>query len=232
MRKYDAVLFDFDGTLYDTFPGIAKTLQHVLHEHYGREKQEDLDYFKLSIGPPLEWSFHDRFGLSDEDTQEAMKTFRAHYREACIEGSELYEGMDDALRRLESAGVALAIASSKPNEMICRILDADAMTETFKIISGLRSPDDHASKTVCIERALEALGVPESMPKHRVLMVGDRYYDAEGAQNAGLDFCAALYAGFHSDGEFDPYPSVCSVKSPEEIADFVLGAEETVKSEE
>ena len=222
MKKYDAVLFDFDGTLYDTFPGIARTLQHVLHEHYGMEKK-DLEYFKLSIGPPLEWSFHDRFGMSDSDTEEAMKIFRAHYREACVEGSELYNGMDDALRRLESAGVTLAIASSKPNEMIGRILEADGMTGAFAVISGLRSPDDRVSKTVCIERALDAIGVPEKISKERVLMVGDRCYDAEGAANAGLDFCAALYAGFHKEGEFDPYPSVCRVKSAKEIADFVLG---------
>ncbi|MEG1809909.1 MAG: HAD hydrolase-like protein, partial [Oscillospiraceae bacterium] len=148
-----------------------------------------------------------------------VKSFRTRYRVVCVDKSELYDGVKELLDTLQSSGITIGIASSKPNEMIIKILEHGGMRGYFPLISGIVSSDDHADKTTCIERALDVLGTAPG----RVLMVGDRFYDAEGAQNAGVDFCAALYGGYAADDEFAPYPCVCGVQSPREIAEFVLG---------
>ena len=85
------------------------------------------------------------------------------------------------------------------------------------MISGLRDDADGSTKTQVIERVIAHYGAD----KRDVVMVGDRFYDAAGAQAAGVDFIAALY-GFSQPNEFDPYDTVLCAKTPGEIADYIL----------
>ncbi len=219
MSKYDAVLFDFDGTLYDTFLGIARSYQHALRVCHNRE-YPDLNEFRKCVGPPLASSFVDFYGVPESEVERTVETFRARYGEKGVLECEPYAGVREMLDRLKAAGLRLAISSSKPEMMIRKILGADGLLDEFEIISGLKSElDRHSTKTGAIREALEFLGVPPE----RAVMVGDRFYDAEGAQNVGVDFVAALY-GFSKDGEFAPYPCICQAETTGAVADCILSA--------
>ncbi len=217
--KYQAVLFDFDGTLYDTFLGIARSYQHALRVCHNRD-YPDLNVFRKCVGPPLAMSFVEMFGVAEEEVEHTVETFRARYGEKGVFECEPYAGVREMLSRLRAGGLRLAIASSKPEAMIRKILGADRLTGDFEVISGLKSElDRHSTKTGSILEALDFLRVPPE----RAAMVGDRFYDAEGAKNAGTDFVAALY-GFSQPGEFDGYPCVCRASTTGEVADFILAA--------
>ncbi len=216
MSKYTAILFDFDGTIYNTFRGIALSMQYTLRERYSQlHEPED---FIPCIGPPMEWSMKEMFGVPENEIPDALAMYRSHYGEICIEASDLYDGAKDMLERLHAAGIKLAVASSKPTYMIEKIMAKDGIEPLFECICGITGTGDKTTKTDVILRAVEALGAS----KDEVLMVGDRKYDAEGAQNAGVDFCAAMYGGFAAQGEFDEYPSVCRAEDTGAVADFAL----------
>ena len=218
MRKYDYALFDFDGTLFDTFLGIARSYSNALKVCYGREFP-DLSEFRKCVGPPLVSSFVDFYGVPPAEVDHVIEVFRARYNTLGVLECEPYPGVREMLRDLRAAGVRVGIASSKPEEMIHKILGNNGLLGAFDCIAGLKGEHDRDStKTDAILEAMRCLGAAD---KSRVAMVGDRYYDAEGAENAGVDFVAALY-GFAKDGEFAPYPSVFHAKTAADVAAFLL----------
>ena len=219
MKKYDAVLFDFDGTLYDTFLGIARSYQHALRVCHNLDFP-DLSEFEKCVGPPLASSFVDLYGIAEEDVERSVAAFRERYNDKGVYECEIYDGVPEMLDRLRAGGLPLAISSSKPEVMIKKILGGDGLLGKFEIISGIKSESDRESTKVgAINEALAFLGVTAD----REVMVGDRFYDAEGAAEAGIDFVAAMY-GFAKDGELEGYPCVCRAETTGAVADFILGA--------
>ncbi|MEG1060568.1 MAG: HAD hydrolase-like protein [Oscillospiraceae bacterium] len=219
MNKYDLVLFDFDGTLYNTFLGIARSCQNALLKVLN-DYHENLHDFECCIGPPLRSCFTDIFGLCDEDADRAVKVFRERYNTKGVLECEPYVGTKDMLERIKAAGMKTAISSSKPEAMIHKILGGDGLTDEFDYIVGMKSESDHSTKTDAI---LEVISHYD-MDKSRIVLVGDRVYDAEGAANVGIDFIAAMY-GFGSDEEFIPYPCVYKAQTTKEVSDFIEGKE-------
>ena len=112
MSRFDAVLFDFDGTVADTGKGIFGGVYHTL-AHMGLEPppEEKLRYF---IGPPLHDSFQTVFGFDAETSDAAVKKYREYYREKGMFELTFYDGMEELLVRLRVSGVKTGIASAKP----------------------------------------------------------------------------------------------------------------------
>ena len=77
MRKYDAVLFDLDGTVLDTSVGILKSIRETINEFNLKELSED--ELKTFIGPPVEWSFNDKYGLEGDELKAVVMCFRDRY---------------------------------------------------------------------------------------------------------------------------------------------------------
>ena len=221
MPKYKAVLFDFDGTLYDTSRGITRTYQKVLTERYGLGPFSD-EQLRLGIGPPLVEVFENLYHIPHDECMHAAEAYIAAYGEFSLQYTEMYPGVKDALCRLYEGGVKLGIATSKNIPEVKRVLSRDGITDLFSAFGGPASVKDSANKALSINKALAQLDL--QYETQSVLMVGDRCYDAEGAQNTALDFCAVTYAGFGEPGEFDPFPCVLRTKNPRDIADYVLGA--------
>lgn len=219
MAKYDLVLFDFDGTLYDTFEGVARSYVHAMRDVLGEE--HDMEEFRVCLGPPLVESFRHIFHLDEETVQKCVVSFRKQYGEHDVYICTMYDGMEELLHTLREAGIKTGIASSKPVPMINAIFERHGQTGIVDFVSGLKIDGDDATKTEVILRALDHFGIDKS----RVCMVGDRYFDAEGARNAGIDFVAAMFGFAPSREEFAPYPCVCFADSAQEIADFILGDE-------
>lgn len=217
MRKYDYVIFDFDGTVVDTGEGILKSLQYSFRE-MGKEVP-CLDELKKFIGPPIHYSYTTYYGVSEEEVGMYIKKYRERYRSKGIYECALYEGFPEVLDRLKSLGIKIGIASSKPEALIYDVADFLAVTEKFDAIVGVKLDDsNHSSKTGLVLDSMEKLGAED---KTRVLMVGDRCYDIDGAAGAGVSSCGVLW-GYGNEEEFKEHKATYIVSDTEELIKLVL----------
>lgn len=205
MFKYDIVLFDFDGTLVDTGEGITKSIKYAL-ECMGI-KEESYANLRRFIGPPLYDSFKEFYSFDEAQIQQAVKKYRERYNKKCVEESCLYPKTEEMLKTLKAAGVRTAIASTKPTHFVERIADALNISQYFNFISASELSGQRSGKKELIEYALENLG---ARGNERVAMVGDRYFDAAGAKQCGVDFFGVLFGyGTKEEFEREGYTALC-----------------------
>lgn len=216
MPAFDCVIFDFDGTVVDTGEGILKSLQYSFSE-MGHEVPQ-IEDLKRFIGPPVHYSYTHFYGISEDEVGAYIKKYRERYKIKGIYECELYDGMTELLDQLRSRGVKLGIASSKPEHLIYSVADYLGLTVKFDAIVGVQVDDsNHSSKTGLILDCMKKLGVSE---KEKVLMVGDRCFDIDGAKGAQVKACGALW-GYGDREEFLRHNADYIVKKPDDIADLV-----------
>ena len=115
--KFKAVIFDFDGTVCETAPGVVKSAKYAL-ESFGYPVPEDEHELEFFIGPPLLVTFQERFGADPQRALELVKKYRERYTNQGVYESSLYSGMDTLLAALKKDGLKIGIASSKPQKYI------------------------------------------------------------------------------------------------------------------
>ncbi|MBQ9604388.1 MAG: HAD hydrolase-like protein, partial [Firmicutes bacterium] len=132
MYKY--VLFDLDGTLVDTGEGIMLSVKQTL-EKMGLAplSYEDTRSF---IGPPLKDSFIQKCGLDENTADEAVRTFRAIYKEENLFKCALYDGMTELLAELAENGHTLIVATSKPPVFAKAVLEHLGIDKYFADVTG------------------------------------------------------------------------------------------------
>lgn len=209
------ILFDADGVLFNNEEGIINgVLQALAAFGISVDRREELRCF---IGPPLSESFPQFFGLSAEQTQEAIRIYRAFFADIGVYQSCLYDGVPEMLAALRQADCFLAVASSKPEVFVRRILRKNKLEDAFDCIVAADLTGSLEKKADVIREALRRTGASSA----DTIMVGDRKYDAEGAEQNGVPFVAALY-GFGSPEEFAPYPMLGSADSPADLTKLLL----------
>ena len=217
MKKYDYVIFDFDGTVTDTGEGILKSLQYSF-EQMGHEVP-DLSDLKKFIGPPIHYSYVTFYGIDESEVEQYIKKYRERYRKIGIYECFVYDGMVETLKALRKNGVKIGIASSKPISLVYDVMEYLKLTEYFDAVVGTQFDDsNHPGKTDLVLQSMEKLGDAD---KKRTLMVGDRYFDIDGAAGAGVDSVGVTY-GYGSREEFLEHGATYIANSPKEILDIVL----------
>ena len=195
MKEYNYYLFDFDGTLCDTTEGIFKSVIYSL-ECFGIT-ENDMEKLRFFVGPPLFESYKTLYNVSDDDAKWLIEKYRERYRKKAAEESSVYDGVTELLETLKRSGKKIAIASSKPEYFVNEISKYHNIDKYYDFVSAESFKNNHSSKKELIERCLEFFGNP---PKEEVLMVGDRFYDIDGATAVGLDSAGAVY-GFGTEEE-------------------------------
>ncbi|MCM1544204.1 MAG: HAD hydrolase-like protein [Ruminococcus sp.] len=212
MNRYDYVIFDFDGTVTDTGEGILKSLQYSFTAN-GRPAPE-LSDLKKFIGPPIHYSYVTFYGISEDEVGEYIKKYRERYRAKGIYECYVYDGMKELIEDLRAHGIKIGIASSKPIRLIYDVMDHLGITDLFDAVSGTQFDDsNHVGKTDLVLDSMKQLGVTD---KKKVLMVGDRYFDIDGAAGAGVDSCGVLF-GYGSQAEFEEHNATYIVSKADEI---------------
>ncbi len=191
--RYDYALFDLDGTLTDPKEGITNSAAHALR-HFGLEADpEDLTFF---IGPPLYESFA-RFDIPEDRMEEAIAKFREYFEPRGWLENVPYPGIGGTLEKLQSAGLRLILATSKPEKFALRIMERFELSKYFTLICGAPMDERKAGKAAIVARAIGEAGITD---RSRALMVGDRRHDVEGARQNGLDTVGVLW-GYGSKEE-------------------------------
>lgn len=189
-----AVLFDLDGTLSDSAPGILASLRSAFAE-VGVPPMDELTERSL-LGPPFYESLPPLVGL--DRVPAIIEAYRRHYDTAMFDTS-VYDGIVDLLDELRSRGLVLAIATSKPEMYARPIVEHLGIAEYFATVGGDSADGSRDTKAKVIAETLRRLGEPEPA---RVLMLGDRWHDVEGARAHGID-CLGAGWGYAQPGELE-----------------------------
>lgn len=213
---YKSVIFDFDGTICDTGEGIKKSAKYALDAfNIPSDDWQTLDCF---IGPPLLVTFQEQFNQSAADADLLVQKFRERYTNTGIYECELYNGIKQFLINLKDDGMKIGIASSKPQVFVETLLNKFAIAKYFDSVCATSFAADCESKQNIIARCLKEL---ETEPKD-ALMVGDRFYDIDGAKADMVDGAGALW-GYGSKFEFIECGAKYIVDKVEDIESIALG---------
>lgn len=182
--RYDTVLFDLDGTLTDSAPGIVGAARHAL-ETVGWPEEEE-KRLRSFVGPPLGFSFGETLGMDREQVEEAVTHFRRYYEVQGIFENSVFPGIPTLLRTLRDNGVRLFVATAKPEAFALQVLKRFELLHFFEGVRGITMEDRIGDKAAIIR---------DILPKDagRTAMVGDRGSDIRGAQDNGID---GLAVGF------------------------------------
>lgn len=209
---YRSVIFDLDGTLSDSSEGIMKGVRYAM-ERFGVTDipEETLRRF---IGPPLYDTFSQIFGLTSEQADRAVTLYREYYIPKGMYENRLYPGIKELLERLNAAGAALYICTSKPKAVTDRVLDYLGVAEAFQGVVGAsmdRSLNDKPS--------LLRLLLQERQPTRPAVMVGDTRFDLEAAAACGLEAIAVRW-GFGLEEELAR--ADWQAETPQALGDYLL----------
>lgn len=222
--NYRYILFDLDGTITESAPGIINSACYAL-EKMGC-KVTDKNDLKKFIGPPLNESMEKYYGMTPEDALRAVAYFREYFSVTGIFENSVYEGFLETLDILKAHGKILAIATSKPEEYAKRIADKFGFTDYFEGIYGATMDNSRVHKGDVIHYALESLGLSgnednRSDKLDHVLMVGDRSNDILGAKANGLASMGVLY-GYGSREELESAGADYIVETTLDVARIIL----------
>ena len=214
---YQYILFDLDGTLTNSELGITKSVQHALKK-FGIEV-EDRTALRPFIGPPLGESFQVYYGLSKEESEQAIKYYRERFSVKGLYENEVYEGVEKMLQDLKESGKKLILATSKPEKFTMLILEHFDLLKYFDFVAGATMDGSRGEKADVIRYALEISGIED---KTEAIMVGDRKFDILGAKENGLASIGVLY-GFGDREELTEAGADYIVERAEDIVKVLLG---------
>lgn len=203
------VIFDLDGTLTDSAHGIVSSFCHALRV-IGVEVP-DGDLVDRLVGPPMQHTLA-ALGLG-EQTDAAIAAYRADYGTRGWAMNSLFDGIAALLADLRAAGVRLAVATSKAEPTARRILGHFGLDGHFDVIAGAGVDGSRSTKTEVLAHALAQL---QPLPE-RVVMVGDRRHDVEGAAAHGIDTVVVGWGYGKADFTYDSTPPVAHVATVAEL---------------
>ena len=213
--RYDSVIFDLDGTLFDTSEGMFNCVIHAL----GLLKVEvpTMSELEKFIGPALNESFKKICSLDDSSAEFASAAFRERYLTQGIYEVSTYPYVENLLTCLKNKGVKMSIATLKNQDSAEKLLDHLGFAPYFDSICGALC-DWGDDKTEIIRRSIRSLE-PENISK--VVLVGDSMFDAMGAVANGVDFIAVLHGFGFRDRKSVDYDTVLIAENMNEVMDFL-----------
>lgn len=194
--KLKNLLFDLDGTLIDSYPGIYTCFKYALNK-MGKEIPPD-DFLKKCLGPPLDYSFKNFFNMNEEDTALGVKLYRERYRVKGVYEYEPMAGVNECLGKLRGDGFNILLATSKPEPFARTILERMDADKYFSVICGSDFDVTLKNKTDVINEAIRR----GNILREESCMIGDRSYDMVGAKNCSL-YAVGIKIGYAEEGELE-----------------------------
>jgi phosphoglycolate phosphatase len=191
---WDVVLFDLDGTVSDSAPGILTALRHAFAINGLPALDEATE--RAILGPPFYESLPPLIGSTP--LEDVIAAYRARYKETMYD-TRTFPGVPELLHGLRQRGVRLAVATSKPERYAEPIVEHLGLRELFVTVGGDSVDGERHTKALVVEHVLRQLGNPDPAG---VVMVGDREHDVHGARVHGID-CLAVRWGYAAPGELE-----------------------------
>lgn len=212
------ILFDLDGTLLDSSPGIFYAANKtMLTLGFASLSEPQLRKF---VGPPLAACFRVACGVEESLIPEACAVYREIYtKEGGMYQASIYPQILELLEQLTTRGLDLGVATLKLEPLAELILKHFGLAPYFKTIVGADT-EGKLSKADIISIALEQLAQPDYS---QVIMVGDTPHDFDGAVAVCVDFVGVDWGfGFSKGHAIPPHPYVLGmIDEPLSLLDFL-----------
>lgn len=215
MKKIKTVLFDLDGTLADTAPDLAASLNHVLKNH-------DYDPLPYEIIRPI--VSHGGmalvtlgFGEDHPDFDSLYKELLEYYKNNIANETTLFPGMNELLQELENENINWGVVTNKPGWLTDPLLDALNLTSrAATIVSGdtleQRKPHPAPLLHACNQAGSKA---------EECLYIGDAERDIEAGNRAGMTTIVALFGYIAESDTPHTWGAHASINSPQAIIPII-----------
>lgn len=213
--KYDAIIWDMDGTLLYTLEDLQGAVNHVLKQYNFPERSLEqicaavgngvVELMRLSVPNGKE---NPRFG-------EMMEAFSAYYEKHCTEKTKPYDGIIPVMKELRAQGVKMAVVSNKPVYGVAALSDLyfegllDVAMGVSEALRRKPAPD-------MVWKAIEQLGAK----RERCVYIGDSDVDFATAKNSGLD-CISVLWGFREESFLRAIGATTFAKTPEDLLELM-----------
>lgn len=201
--KYDAVFYDFDGTLGDSLPVILKSFKGAYTEVFGECTRTEED-FKKFIGLPL----IETFRAHDEETQQKLLNAYLKINHKMLDENKipLFPGVIEALKEIKAKGVIQGIVTSKRIEAFEVTAKLTGIWDLFDVIICNGDTRYHKPNA---DPLIEAAKRSNITDYKRILYVGDALADICCAKNAGTDFVFVNWSQMQKDDILFMKPDYC-----------------------
>ena len=215
--KYDAVIFDLDGTLLDTLEDLADCANHVLETH--GFPAHPLDAYRYFVGNGVKSLMFRAVpeGTPDSVAELLLAQYREEYRQNLVHKTKPYEGICEVVHALRAQGIKTAVLSNKPDPHTKKLIETFFAPEDFSRVYGERSGIPRKPDPTSCRLLMDELGVVPG----RTAYVGDSGSDMLTAKNAGVAAIGAEW-GFRDRRELLENGADLVAASPAELARFCL----------
>ncbi len=214
--RFKAVLFDLDGTLFDTAPDIIACCNRTLYA-FGFKALSD-ERLRPQVGKGMRAML--RQALPSERWREAEANspmynfFSRSYTENCADLTHPFDGMEQLITSLHELNIHLGVISNKYQNMISALFNNFPFTREFEVVLGGDSCTHSKPHPEPILTALRTLNI---MPAD-ALYVGDAMTDVEAAKNAGCHSCAVKWGYAQYEGlDIAKFGADFIAKAPQDI---------------
>lgn len=199
MTKYTTILWDLDGTIIDSSPGVFASFNHTFRTVGMPElTPEEMQPF---MGPPLRKTFGEILGLNHEEVEECLAIYRDFYlKQGGALNCTLYPGVLETIQMSKAAGITNSLATSKAERGTKIVGDHFDFLKYFDVLGTASNDEKRNSKTDVISFAFEELQKIDA-DLSRVILVGDRIHDIEGARHHNLEVVLVKW-GFGNEQEW------------------------------
>ena len=216
MKKYKLIIFDFDGTLVNSSPGIYNTANWTIKQ-LGFDEVNDIKQLNKFIGPPLKDCFKLTYNLDDSLLDKACDLYRGQYESKGQYEAITFDGIEEILTQLKEMGYTLAVATMKYREIVFSMLEHLNLAKYFEYIDGTNI-EGTKYKAAILDEIVEHFNVE----KKAAILVGDTDHDKNAAKEAKIDFLAVSYGfGYDENTEISP-PMIGLATSPKDILSYIL----------
>lgn len=181
LQSLRCVLFDLDGTLLDSLPGIVHSVNHACRAMGVPEPDADL---RPLLGPPIRSIFAKVTSTQDAALLDRLEAaFRSHYDTEGWRMTSCFAGASQMLQAMQARGCRLFVMSNKPLHISLQILELESLLSLFeKIYTRDSRKPPYASKAEMLGEFLLDHGVPPS----ECLLVGDTMEDITASAANGV----------------------------------------------
>jgi phosphoglycolate phosphatase len=210
------VLFDLDGTVTDSAPGITRCLAHAIRAAGGRPPPSAS--LRSFIGTPLREIFHALLPAGEHGRiATALEAYIDRFNRIGIRENSVYPGIVEALEALRDDGCELHIATAKGADVARKILAMYQLDSMFHAVFGAEPERGITAKADILRLGLDSLGIPCSV----ATMVGDRDHDIEAALRLGIRSIGVTW-GYGTPSELSSAHAIAH--APDALPSLIRGA--------
>lgn len=199
MTNYTTVLWDLDGTIIDSAPGVFESF-HQTFKILGLPDVDD-EQLRSFMGPPLSVTFSEKLGFNPELTELCLTTYRDYYlNKGGALNCTVYPGILETLRLAHASGMNNSLATSKGESGTRLVGEHFDFLKYFDVLGTATNDRTRSAKADVMTYAFEELRKINANLS-RVILIGDRIHDIEGAREHGVEVCLVKW-GFGNEAEW------------------------------